>query len=64
LQADASATTRRKPLPGFWHATITPSPTAPPPASAVVLTNPMAASAAMTIARPYTCPPFVDERPS
>jgi hypothetical protein len=62
--ADASRTTRRKPLPGFWHATITPpSPWfEAAPASAVVLSSATVASTpAVAIARPSTSTPFVDD---
>jgi hypothetical protein len=51
---------RRKPLPGFWQATIAPSEPAPAPASVVVPANTATARPAMTIARPYTTSPFVD----
>ena len=53
-QSDASRTTRRNPLPGFWQPTITPSALAPAPANAVALATANAVTQAMTIARPYT----------
>jgi hypothetical protein len=48
-------------LPGFWQATITPSPSAAAPASAAVPSNATASRPAVAIARPYTVTPFVDD---